>query len=197
MSTATSKPVHPPGILDTPSLSDAEAEPQTERGRKRRRSSAAYQNTQLPSTTLRGRGRRRSSSLHLKEGFAVQDQPELERHRSRSPDRRSHIHGKEGQAKAKYAKKSSSDVRDSQGDDVAQTVEIPQEPKKRRDQSPSRSRSQDHEGDAKLRRRQRTRSRSRSHRHDKDSSPLLEKARQRGEVSLKLHDEDDEVAVED
>jgi len=199
MSAATSPPRHSQHLLTPPRSAGAteSQDPTSERGRKRRRSSAANQASQLPSNTLRGRGRRRSSSLHL---TATTQPQEFERHRSRSPDRRSHLHGKEGQAKMKYVKTSDVSKIAEEGN-VSVWLKDLREFKKKRDQSPSRSRSHGHEGDVKARRRQRTRSRSRSHgRGEAEESAIKPSSQSDGSEEDEEDEEDDEnneVAVED
>jgi len=161
MASITSKSTQNPYLLDIP-------EDEHQRGRKRRRSSAAANSPtgQIPSggsTTLRGRGRRRS--LSPAQSFP-QDTTSLhieEKHRSASP------HGRKSPGR-KYQKK---------------YLEVVQERKKRRSQSPSRSRSKGRrEGTPKPRRRQRTRTRSRSHGEDKRVDERVE-IREHGDVAVK------------
>lgn len=197
---------HLPHLLTPPhSIEDPDAKDLlSERGRKRRRSSAANQVSQLPSNTLRGRARRRSSSLHLTTLInASNPDPLSNRHRSKSPEGRSRIYGKEGQAKSKYAKNMKLESASTEADEKAnafQSLKDLRDFKKRRDQSPSRSRSRGHEGAVKARRRQRTRSRSRSH-GQKDANESSEVAansahEQENDDQENASDEDD-YAVDD
>lgn len=140
MASVTSSPNKPPPqsssyLLDIP-------DEDTQRGRKRRRSSAGHV-TSNGSTTLRGRGRHRSPSLT---GLDIPE-TQTERPRSKSPARKSP--GKKYQKKFLEVKRGA------------------RKEKGRRSQSLSRSQSRGKEvvdGElAKPRRRQRTRTRSRSH----------------------------------
>ncbi len=160
-----------PYLLDIP-------DDDTQRGRKRRRSSAGHV-TSNGSTTLRGRGRHRSPSLIGPDVPETQD----ERPRSKSLERKSP--GK------KYRKKLLKGERGAGKE------------KGRRSQSLSRSRSRGKDGVdcglAKPRRRQRTRTRSRSHRgegRDKVGGVKGEDG-ESGERDGESGSEASEVAVED
>jgi len=151
-------------------------EEDSQRGRKRRRSSATSQSVQLPSNGIRGRGRRRSLSQSQEDPLTRNKEQ-----RSTTPDRTTTEGTVRKSPGRKYQKKSRG---------------LAREKKKKRSQSPSRSRSFGHQGDPKPRRRQRTHSRSRVHGKENAKRDERENNGASKKVGFELTEYED-VAVED